>query len=748
MEVYLLLSLFLALLGLFYPVLFPLVSLSTGEFKPRGLYVDENALLVAALASGKLLPSVDSMQLVNITKDGKPDEETFCGRMHSHGSTSCRRVFMPSVSTRKTTVTELLIDRRDVKTLSNDVVVISITYDDTAAGCSTNAFDLVEKLAVDLMFNSKWLSKRVLFLLVPIKCMSTISESEHGDLCLYENGKTSSIRYSYLLDTYLSNYFDDNYLKYQVSMLDSNRSYVNPQYSKHFAISESYSNADQCEEGSENKNEDWKVRYPTLMQKGILREAYILDLTGLSDVHFNRLDKNMDEENAYQQRQRQKSKNKLLMQLRMSGANGMLPNMDLVSAPLALFPFILVLQSDVRALQLDQLAKDKDNLSLVLYRHIRSVFMSSAAGQKYWEKVSSFLQFSSSLLRGPDGVHAHFLKHNVDSITLQPYVLYSGSKKVSASMIRYMLMQLVRLSSQLYEELHHSHWFYLLMGSSTFVGLSEFVIPIALTTISMLCVYLHVSNFASLRALGSQMELFIIDQMPILCYILLIMPYVHLFYKIEGFGAYREAIYMASLSLVGCVCYCGSLIHVYYQEKRVSQVRVAKQKKKEQEEENDDDATASYNNPTEQEEMASYLVILLVVQIVKDMWVGAQHATLGYVVTAVTLPLLWVLVYPWLRILSISKKREEGENNAIDEVKLQFSNNLCKYSGLCVTTVCSPVFIMATSLCWDKQVYVDTMQDYITFQSYTLPFVLLSASLLGIASFRSVLRISTLNTMN
>ena len=45
------------LLSAMWVLLFPLVSISTSESKPRGLYVDENALVVEAIrSSNQVLP--------------------------------------------------------------------------------------------------------------------------------------------------------------------------------------------------------------------------------------------------------------------------------------------------------------------------------------------------------------------------------------------------------------------------------------------------------------------------------------------------------------------------------------------------------------------------------------------------------------------------------------------------------------------------------------------------------------------
>jgi hypothetical protein len=83
---------------------------------------------------------------------------------------------------------------------------------------------------------------------------------------------------------------------------------------------------------------------------------------------------------------------------------------------------------------------------------------------------------------GGDGLHSLFLERNIDSITIR-----APTDKGLAEM----MLQLARVSSNLYEELHHSHFFYVLMGGRHFVGLSEYCGPMGLALLAFFLLFVY-----------------------------------------------------------------------------------------------------------------------------------------------------------------------------------------------------------------------------------------------------------------
>ena len=113
-----------------------------------------------------------------------------------------------------------------------------------------------------------------------------------------------------------------------------------------------------------------------------------------------------------------------------------------------------------------------------------------------------------------DGLHAQFLEANIDSISL--YVRADMTKDTHIMLINVM-SQLARVSSQLHEELHHSHFFYLLMDNTHFVGLSEYVGPLGLALSSLIALWLQLfpslsssSMYVALRCIITDIGLVVV----------------------------------------------------------------------------------------------------------------------------------------------------------------------------------------------------------------------------------------------
>jgi hypothetical protein len=186
------------------------------------------------------------------------------------------------------------------------------------------------------------------------------------------------------------------------------------------------------------------------------------------------------------------------VELLVAGAYGQLPNMDFVSAPLAAYPDLFVAEGDAPTLRARKLAllSPRDPaadalkqarpalvraLATACRRAARQGLLEMPAGRArclaYVDRLESLASFLAAAVSGPSGLHGHFLARNIDAATLRPVRAPGGVSNGGVDDVAEEAHDLaaalgdglLRLSSNVHEELHHSHWFYLLMGSRHFV---------------------------------------------------------------------------------------------------------------------------------------------------------------------------------------------------------------------------------------------------------------------------------------
>lgn len=333
---------------------FPLVSITTGEIKPRQLYVDENSLMINAVSQSSNIGIVGS------------DKVRYENRDSNHILSG------PHCSWERRSGENIIICDSKYKSISKEIVIFVLYYIESNSQFANS----IAIQICDIVVNSTWLSKRVMIISKPAP----------------------------------------------------------PKKSHQPQPIISFTNFDDI---------------------GLIRESYILDMT--IESRFGNKSARWDAVN-----------------LHISGLNGVLPNMDIVASVLALFPFVHVSQNML--------------ITSVLQR------LGSILPQDYRRRLCSLLSFCSDLLRAPQGLHAQFLKHNVDSITLQ-LSNRDKSEYLHESVGKYEILELssklLRMSSNLQgestsscisscnlsnlqcalmiEELHHSQFFYLLMGDRDFV---------------------------------------------------------------------------------------------------------------------------------------------------------------------------------------------------------------------------------------------------------------------------------------
>lgn len=127
--------------------------------------------------------------------------------------------------------------------------------------------------------------------------------------------------------------------------------------------------------------------------------------------------------------------------IRIIGANGALPNMDL----LALFTM-----------------SSSDSVEGT----------TTSEGETYWERAEGILTWISKLLGGPTGAHSLFLDRGVDALT----VVGADPIKIEVAL---------RSLNNLEHQLHHSFFMYWLASPKIFVSINEYAWPIMLLVLPL-----------------------------------------------------------------------------------------------------------------------------------------------------------------------------------------------------------------------------------------------------------------------
>lgn len=375
----------LYLISLVWIALYPILNVSSGEAKPRGLYVDENALLLRSeLATFK----EDS---ISVNKTGSCVLSSPCDLFREEGAlcTDFRGQHEAFQG----------IEVEMVGLSSDESIILVIPY---ATDCRATHDQLVLLLQIGLkltrnLLASAWLAKKIIILYVP----------------------------------------DDGRCAHEQNLFSSYRSL-----------------------------ETWLDRPTKNYPKGLLRTAYVVDLSHA--FSSDNLSLEWDE---------------ILLQL--IGINGQLPNMDMISVPVEMFPSVVTTEGDADICRDLSLTLPFEGNKNVMEKWPSYFFRLSEGGSSsYLHKLCSLAVFARDVvngtslalafardsfhlsfasLPGPSGLHALLLRRNIDALTLQPRKANKNPQKSSGSFTN-LLLRLVYVSNNLHEELHHAHFFYLLLG--------------------------------------------------------------------------------------------------------------------------------------------------------------------------------------------------------------------------------------------------------------------------------------------
>ena len=435
-------------------LLFPLFSVSTGELRPRKMYVDEHAMLVNSVVTD----SEYSCAGVTASTAVLPQVEA-SGVCEAIRQLSLNRSHVECAGDSK-----IVIDSRH-NPRSYDVITIPIVFTQRNKHI---ALDLSVELT-EIFYNASWLSKRVVMLLLPENC-SSIYESaydrRHNDLCTYSpGGSISSVKFSHLLSRLL-------------------------------------------QQGE---------------TEGLRREAHIVDLT---DTTY---EDSGGEEGGGSCSSGSCSSGSLpfnAAKLLVTGVGGNLPNMDVLASAM-----VVTQQTtgNVRSNRVivegrgyfhrrsgrrngvGDLAKYLEITTAVpvvtrqLLQLVCTAVDATGAGahfEEYLHRLVGLLEFLFAAAGGGGaGLQTQLTTLNVDALTVRAsYVepipgisnpAFSSVPFYSTCDIVEMVIKLARISSNLHEDLHHSHNHYLIMENTHFVGLSEFAWPLLLMLLTLLACYMY-----------------------------------------------------------------------------------------------------------------------------------------------------------------------------------------------------------------------------------------------------------------
>jgi hypothetical protein len=335
------LSITLYILGLTWIFLFPLISISTGESKPRQLFVDEHALLTTTFSR----PNVPLITLPSSKYyKNNVNIEDVCNVLELVDISQC---FTSSISNSSI----IVIDIHPTYRPSNNeyiVLVIPVLNDHI----SLSVMNLVATLLLNLQ-ETMWMSKNVMCLFVP-----------------YSNSIKDSNRYSETLAKWLDRYYS---------------SITFPQRT------------------SETKY--W----------GTLRHAIILDFYSDNNWYINNNSHSIHSTSQLTP-----------YKLHFSGINGVLPNMDVISAVLSMAPDHISIGTGKYGEEMRNQNTNNNKMKSAKNYYIKPV---------YENLLYDLFSFCSDLLKGSDGWHAIFLSHNIDAITIRTTGAYNTQNSNSNSSV-------------------------------------------------------------------------------------------------------------------------------------------------------------------------------------------------------------------------------------------------------------------------------------------------------------------------
>ena len=346
-----LLSVACFLIGTLHVLLFPLVNVSSGELKPRGLFIDENAFTMnsKSLSRSDAFPSVDEMEAAFGVDVNKRFRTMYALKEVLRGLGSTCEVFKQSL------MTCALQSIHKSKSQEATVLVYPVYYSNVTF---ISGDDLLHKFVIDslpfsyaLTFASslrmaKWASRNFVMIFLPISAPSTSSSSSLG----------YNPRFSRSLHQYLNHYH------------------------------------------GKNPNE-------SMESAGLLRDSFVLDFhpveTDADDIMHPTVAELISTSITFK-----------TAEIRIVGSNGVLSNMDFITAPLVTY-YSRHFETEANFL----VSKFRYYWHKLLVTHPYHLLFSLSRSM-YIENLIGLLSFGFAQICGPSGFHGEFLDRDIESLTI------------------------------------------------------------------------------------------------------------------------------------------------------------------------------------------------------------------------------------------------------------------------------------------------------------------------------------------
>ena len=130
-------------------------------------------------------------------------------------------------------------------------------------------------------------------------------------------------------------------------------------------------------------------------------------------------------------------------------------------------------------------------------------------GERAWERDTSYGSLATSATRflwraatgTPSGVHAAFKRHSIDAISIEA-THRRGDQRVYRGLQAYVVMGqtlelTLRACNNLLELLHHSCFYYVMLGPHKFLGIAEYIAPQAIMLVSLVLTLVKLTTFGA-----------------------------------------------------------------------------------------------------------------------------------------------------------------------------------------------------------------------------------------------------------
>ena len=360
-------------IGLIWVLLLPAISISSGELKPRGLYVDEHSLLVQS----NIVGTPKLVYPLNYTQ-----ESEVC-KVFDLATTHCSY----DENTRISQIEVLPLHSANFF----DTTILVFQFNSSEDCSYHTSVTLAHSVAMELN-KSRWNSRKVLILLIPASNNSTESDILQSWLKKQHTPTTEEI-----IDS-------------EISELSALFRGSNPSHSHSIGHIREVYIFDLSDQTTWNNNDLQSTSFPAVSNTNAAAS------TGYNDAIIDPLSFDA-------------------AVLHYTGPNGLLPNMDLIAYPLAKFPKVLITESQQCATSLHKtidslyvycVQSETDTLVGTLLKPLFTVLytVDTALPPAYRQRLLGMFCSIHTLVSTEHSLHGYFAHYNIDAITIKPSNTY------------------------------------------------------------------------------------------------------------------------------------------------------------------------------------------------------------------------------------------------------------------------------------------------------------------------------------